>query len=49
MDPCNEARPEWDNGSRHSAGAMIGYADGHVGFLRNSRVTIDLFKGTQTK
>jgi prepilin-type N-terminal cleavage/methylation domain-containing protein/prepilin-type processing-associated H-X9-DG protein len=48
-DPCNQALPEWDSGSRHSAGAMIGYADGHVAFLRNSRVTIDLFKGTQTR
>jgi prepilin-type N-terminal cleavage/methylation domain-containing protein/prepilin-type processing-associated H-X9-DG protein len=48
-DPCNEAQPIWDNESRHSAGAEIGYADGHVGFLRNSRVTIDLFRGTQAR
>jgi prepilin-type N-terminal cleavage/methylation domain-containing protein/prepilin-type processing-associated H-X9-DG protein len=48
-DPCDGADPAWDSGSRHSAGAEIGYADGHVGFLRNSRVTNDLFKGTQAQ
>jgi prepilin-type N-terminal cleavage/methylation domain-containing protein/prepilin-type processing-associated H-X9-DG protein len=47
VDPCNLADPNWDRESRHSAGAEIGYADGHVGFLRNSRVTADLYKGTQ--
>jgi len=48
-DPCNYANPAWDSESRHSMGANIGYADGHVHWLRNSRVTDDLFRGTQVR
>jgi len=45
---CATALPAWDSGSRHSAGAEIGFADGHVKFLRNSRVTNDLYRGDDT-
>jgi prepilin-type N-terminal cleavage/methylation domain-containing protein/prepilin-type processing-associated H-X9-DG protein len=42
---CTTALPAWDSGSRHSAGGEIGFADGHVKFLRNTRITNDLYRG----
>ena len=42
---CTAALPAWDSGSRHTAGGEIGYADGHVKFLRNTRITNDLYRG----
>jgi prepilin-type N-terminal cleavage/methylation domain-containing protein len=41
-------KPEWDSGSRHSAGQNLGYADGHAGFKRNTQTNYDLFRGDQT-
>ena len=42
---CATVKPEWDSGTRHSSGSEIGYADGHVKFLRESRITNDLYRG----
>jgi prepilin-type N-terminal cleavage/methylation domain-containing protein/prepilin-type processing-associated H-X9-DG protein len=42
---CSTALPSWDSGSRHSAGGEIGFCDGHVKFLRNTRITNDLYRG----
>lgn len=46
-EPCNQVDPSWENGTRHSLGSEIGYADGHVGFLRDGRINNDLYFGTQ--
>lgn len=45
---CATALPQWDSGSRHNAGAEIGFFDGHVKFFRNSQVTNDLYRGDGT-
>ena len=42
---CSKALPQWDGGSRHSAGGQIGFGDGHAKFLRNTRITNDLYRG----
>jgi prepilin-type N-terminal cleavage/methylation domain-containing protein len=46
---CNTALPQWDADARHNAGQDIGYADGHVKFLRIRETTWDLLKGTQAR
>ncbi|HZO90698.1 MAG TPA: DUF1559 domain-containing protein [Chthonomonadaceae bacterium] len=43
---CTLAKPEWESGTRHSGGQVIGYADGHVKWLKNTQTTNDLFRGT---
>jgi prepilin-type N-terminal cleavage/methylation domain-containing protein/prepilin-type processing-associated H-X9-DG protein len=37
--------PIYDQQARHSGGNMVGYADGHVKFLKDNRTTWDLFNG----
>lgn len=46
-DPCGPHPDAWDSDSRHSGGAEIGYADGHVGFKKATQVSYDLFRGDQ--
>lgn len=42
-DPCANYQAQWDNDTRHSNGAEIGFADGHVGF-KQARATLgDLY------
>ncbi len=37
--------PSFDKQTRHSGGNTIGYADGHVKFLKDNRTTWDLYTG----
>jgi prepilin-type N-terminal cleavage/methylation domain-containing protein/prepilin-type processing-associated H-X9-DG protein len=48
-DPCTQTPSAWDSLTRHSLGSNIAFCDGHSKWLRNSRITDDLYMGTQAQ
>lgn len=48
-DPCTQTPAAWDSLTRHSLGSNIAFCDGHAKWLRNSRITNDLYMGTQAQ
>lgn len=44
--PPDSWKADADSKSRHTAGANIGFADGHSKWMRNTRITNDLYAGT---
>jgi len=48
-DPCTQTPSAWDGLTRHSLGSNIAFCDGHAKWLRNSKITNDLYMGTQAQ